>query len=80
MKYKYTAMNVKNQKKEGAVEAETQSQAVAILREKGLIVQDIVEAAGSDEPTSIWQMDVGGDIHNKKIKKKRLLQLLTKSE
>ncbi len=75
MKYKYTAMNVKNQKKEGAVEAETQSQAVAILREKGLIVQDIVEAAGSDEPTSIWQMDVGGDIHNKKIKKKRLLQL-----
>jgi len=75
LKYKYTAMNARNQKKEGAVEAETQSQAISILREKGLIVQDINEAGGSDEPTSIWQMDMGGDIHNKKIKEKRLLQL-----
>lgn len=75
MKYKYTAMNAKNQKKEGAVEAETQSQAIAILRNKGLIVQEINEAAGSDEPTSIWQMDMGGDVHTKKIKPKRLLML-----
>jgi len=49
LKYKYTAMNARNQKKEGAVEAETQSQAISILREKGLIVQDINEAGGSDE-------------------------------
>ena len=75
MKYKYVAMNARNQKKEGAVEAETQSQAVAILREKGLIVQDIKEAGGSDVPTSIWQMDLGGDVHNKKIAKKTLLLL-----
>ena len=75
MKYKYVAMNAKNQKKEGAVEADTQSQAVAMLREKGLIVQDIKEAAGSDAPTSIWQMDISGDVHNKKIKKKVLLML-----
>ncbi|MBQ3928834.1 MAG: type II secretion system F family protein [Clostridia bacterium] len=75
MKYKYTAMNARNQKKEGALEAETQSQAIAILREKGLIVQDISEAAGSKEATSIMQMEIGGDIHTKKIKKKRLLQL-----
>ncbi len=75
MKYKYTAMNARNQKKEGAVEAETQSQAIAILRNKGLIVQEINEAAGSDAPTSIWQMDMGGDIHTKKIKPKRLLML-----
>ena len=75
MKFKYVAMNARKQKKEGAIEAETQNQAVAILREKGLIVQDIQQAAGSDAPTSIWQMDVGGDIHTKKIKKKKLLLL-----
>lgn len=76
MKYKYTALNARNQKKEGAIEAETQNQAISILRDRGLIVQDLKEAAGSDEPTSIWQMDMGGDIHKKKIKKKRLLQLM----
>ena len=77
MKFKYVAMNARNQKKEGAIEAETQNQAVAILREKGLIVQDIQQAAGSDAPTSIWQMDMGGDIHNKNIKKKTLLMLFS---
>ena len=68
-------MNTRNQKKEGAIEADTQSQAVALLREKGLIVQDIKEASGSDVPTSIWQMDMSGDVHNKKLKKKALLML-----
>ncbi len=68
-------MNARNQKKEGAIEADTQSQAVALLREKGLIVQDIKEASGSDVPTSIWQMDMSGDVHNKKLKKKALLML-----
>lgn len=77
MKYKYVAMNARNQKKEGAIEAETQSQAVSILREKGLVVQDISEAKGSDAPTSIWEMDLGGDIHNKKIDKKRLMTLMS---
>ncbi len=76
MKYKYVALNTKNQKKEGAIEAETPNQAKAILRDKGLIVQEIYEAAGSDEPTSIWQMDLGGDIHTKKIKLKRIMQLM----
>lgn len=76
MKYKFVALNARNQKKEGAIEAETQNQAVSILRNKGLIVQDIREAAGSDEPTSILQMEIGGDIHTKKLKKKRLMQLM----
>lgn len=75
MKYKYVAMNARNQKKEGAIEAETQTQAVSILREKGLIVQDITEAANSDEPTSIWEMDLGGDIHTRKIPAKTLMML-----
>lgn len=76
MKYKYSALNARNQKKEGAIEAETKNQAISMLRDRGLIVQEIKEAAGSDEPTSIWQMDLGGDIHKKKIKKKRLMQLM----
>ncbi len=67
-------MNARNQKKEGAIEAETQSQAISILREKGLIVQDISETGGG-EATSIWQMDLGGDIHNRNIPKKTLLML-----
>lgn len=75
MKYKYVAMNARNQKKEGYIEAESQTNAVSILREKGLIVQDLTEAGGSDAPTSIWQMDIGGDIHNKNIPKKTLLML-----
>ncbi len=72
MKYKYTAMNARNQKKEGTIEADTQSLAVSMLRDKGLIVQEIVESGKSDGE-SIWNMDIGGDIHTRKIKPKKLL-------
>ena len=71
MKYKYTAMNSKNQKKEGTVDASSQTEAIASLRSKGLIVQDIVETGEKTE--SIWEMDLGGDIHTRKIKPKKLL-------
>ena len=71
MKYKYTAMNSKNQKKEGTVDASSQTEAIATLRSKGLIVQDIVETGEATE--SIWDMDIGGDIHTRKIKPKKLL-------
>ena len=64
-------MNSKNQKKEGTVDASSQTEAIATLRSRGLIVQDIVETG---EPTeSIWDMDIGGDIHTRKIKPKKLL-------
>lgn len=76
MKFKYTAINNKNQEKTGAIEAETKNQAITMLRDRGLVVKELVEANNSDEPTSIWQMDIGGDIHTRKIKKKRLLQLM----
>ena len=78
MKYKYTALNGRNQKKEGAIEADSQAEATNKLREKGLIVQDLIQLGkDSDEPTSIWQMDLGGDIHTKKIKPKKLLMVLS---
>lgn len=76
MKFKYTAINNKNQEKTGAIEAETKNQAITMLRDRGLVVKELTEAANSDEPTSIWQMDLGGDIHERKIKKKRLLQMM----
>ncbi len=77
MKYKYTAMNARSQKKEGTLEAESQAEATNILREKGLVVQDLVQLSkDSDEPTSIWQMDIGGDIHTKKIAPKKLLMIM----
>ena len=72
------ALNARNQKKEGAIEAATQGEAINQLREKGLIVQDLTElGSNSDEPTSFWQMDLGGDIHTKKIKPKKLLMIMS---
>ena len=72
------ALNARNQKKEGAIEAATQGEAINMLREKGLIVQDLTElGSNSDEPTSFWQMDLGGDIHTKKIKPKKLLMIMS---
>jgi len=62
-------MNSKNQKKEGTIDASSQTEAIASLRSKGLIVQDIVETGAPTE--SIWDMDIGGDIHTRKIKPKK---------
>ena len=78
MKYKYLAMNARNQKKEGAIEAANQAEAINILRAKGLVVQNLTELGSkSDEPTSIWDMDLGGDIHTRKIKPKKLLMVFS---
>ena len=78
MKYKYVAMNARSQKKEGTIEADSQGEATNKLRERGFVVQDLIALGNdSDEPTSIWQMDLGGDIHTKKIKPKKLLMVLS---
>jgi len=78
LKYKYLAMNARNQKKEGAIEAANQAEAINILRAKGLVVQNLTELGSkSDEPTSIWDMDLGGDIHTRKIKPKKLLMVFS---
>lgn len=76
MKYKYTAINQKNQQKTGFLEAASENEALIALRNKGLVVQELADATGSDAPTSVMQMEIGGDIHTKKIKKKRLLMLM----
>ncbi len=76
MKYKYTAINQKNQKKTGFVEAPTENEALNALRNKGLVVQELSVSSDADAPTSIMQMEIGGDYHKKKIKKKRLLMFL----
>lgn len=76
MKYKYTAINQKNQKKTGVVEAATENEALNSLRNKGLVVQEISEAPNSDAPTSIMQMEIGGDYHKQNIKPKKLLMFL----
>ncbi len=77
MKYKYTAINQKNQKKTGFVEAATENEALNSLRNKGLVVQELSEASNSDAPTSILQMEIGGGYHKqKKIKPKKILMFL----
>ena len=71
-------MNARSQKKEGTIEADSQGEATNKLRERGFVVQDLIALGNdSDEPTSIWQMDLGGDIHTKKIKPKKLLMVLS---
>lgn len=76
MKYKYTAINQKNQKKTGFLDAPTENEALNSLRNKELVVQELVEAPNSDAPTSIMQMEIGGDYHKQKIKPKKLLMFL----
>lgn len=76
MKFKYTAINQKNQKKSDIIEAATENEAINILRNKGLVVQDIAEAPANAESNNIFQKDIGGDYHKQKIKPKKLLMFL----
>ena len=53
-------MNSKNQKREGTIEADTVLTAKGMLREKGLIVQDISEITGAAAGESIGVAGVVG--------------------
>lgn len=75
MKYKYTAVDSKNKVKENVIEAPTENEAIIMLRNKGLVVQKLIEAPNA-EATNIWNMDLGGDYHKAKVKPKKLLMFL----
>lgn len=78
MKFDYTAVNNKNKKVSGSKVAESRSEVVQFLREKGLTPIEIKEnTSGKDAPSSIWQMEINTvDIHKYKMKKKRLMILM----
>ncbi len=78
MHYHYTAVNIKNKKSHGFINAENKADAIAHLQEEGLTALSLTnEAEKSAAPKSIWEMELtGSDIHKAKIQKKKLLTIM----
>ncbi|MFZ2540004.1 MAG: type II secretion system F family protein [Oscillospiraceae bacterium] len=74
MQYKFTAVNSKNKKSQGFVNAENRVNAIAQLQIKGLTPIYLTNTIQKDkQPTSIWEKDITGEnIHKVKIKKTKL--------
>ena len=78
MRYFYTAVNSKNKKSRGSINAETKAEAILRLQDEGLTELSLTngEAAGS-APKSIWNTELtGNDIHKAKVSKKKLLAMM----
>lgn len=78
MRYYYTAVDIKDRKSRGSMEAENKTAVIAALQSKGLIPVEISgnEQSGT-EPKSIWQTEIGSsDIHKARIPKKKLLAMM----
>lgn len=77
MKYNYIAVNDKNRKYKGEMIADTIGEVSKNLQARGLTALSISEAitpSVTPENQSIWNKELGNsDIHNVKIKKKKLL-------
>ena len=76
--YHYTAVNYKNKKSHGFINAENKADAIAHLQEEGLTALSLTnEAEKGAAPKSIWEMELtGSDIHKAKIQKKKLLTIM----
>lgn len=78
MHYHYTAVNYKNKKSNGFINAENKADAIAHLQDEGLtplMLEGADEKAG--QPKSIWDMELTGtNIHKVKIPKKKLLVIM----
>ena len=76
--YHYTAVNIKNKKSHGFINAENKADAIAHLQEEGLTALSLTnEAEKGTAPKSIWEMELtGSDIHKAKIQKKKLLTIM----
>ena len=78
MKYQYTAVNLKNRKSHGFINAESKADAILHLQNEGLTAVELLENTENQcEQKSIWETDVfEKDIHRTKINKKKLLTVL----
>ncbi len=78
MKYQYTAVNLKNKKSCGFINAESKADAILHLQNEGLTAVELLENTENQcEQKSIWETDVfEKDIHRIKINKKKLLTIL----
>jgi len=78
MQYLYTAVNLKNRKSHGFINAQNKADAIVHLQDEGLTALILT---GSTEkpsaPKSIWDMELTGtNIHKVKIPKKKLLVIM----
>lgn len=78
MLYYYTAVDTKDRKSRGSMEADNKADVIAALQGQGLMPVEISSNEQSaTEPKSIWQMEIGSsDIHKTKIPKKKLLTMM----
>jgi type II secretory pathway component PulF len=78
LQYRYTAVNSKNKKFHGFVNAENKAAAIAWLQNEGLTALELAGGAEKDEQRqSIWEIDIGTpDIHKAKFSKKKLLVIM----
>lgn len=83
MKYKYEALNASGKKKKGIIVAENDIVAMGLLREQGLVPTELDEQkvhndASGTEAKNLFQMEIGsGDIHKKKISRKKQIALFS---
>jgi Type II secretory pathway, component PulF len=79
LRYQYTAVDHRNKKSRGFLNADSKADAIARLQSEGLTALSLTggEGKAEAEPTSIWEMEItGSDIHKAKIKKKKLLTIM----
>jgi type IV pilus assembly protein PilC len=78
LQFRYIAVDHKNKKSRGVLDAENKAAVIAKLQENGLSPIEVAATAEENaEPKSIWERDIGSsDIHKTKIPKKRLLAMM----
>lgn len=78
MRYFYTAVNHKNKKSHGSINAETKAEAILRLQNEGLTALALTSGEAADSaPKSVWNMELtGNDIHKAKVSKKKLLAMM----
>ena len=78
MQYQYTAVNSKNRKSHGFINAENKASAISRLQDEGLTALELTSGIEKDaSKKSIFEMEIGAsDIHKEKIPKKRLLVMM----
>ena len=81
MKYSYVAVNSKNRKYRGILEADSRSEIIRLLQARGmtaLSIDEFIEGMSDENATkSIWEKELNEkDIHKIKVKKKKLLTIM----
>jgi type IV pilus assembly protein PilC len=78
LQYHYTAVDLKNKKSHGFIQADNKAAGIAKLLEEGLTALELTGTAEENSSQkSIWEMEIGSsDIHKAKYPKKKLLAMM----